>query len=111
MGPGHDIHFEVKVFERLVITNIKQMAAIPVGDQSTVFDLPGIGMFFGFFQPFKVFAVEELDKAIFGIGGAKRLRRGEQCGGAEGEEQISFHAAENKRLVRWCKRKEPANLV
>src|SRR5947209_4663806 len=105
MGSGHDLHFQVEVFERLVIADIKQVATIAVGNESATFNFPGIRVFFGLFPAVKSFAVKELDETVVGVGGENRLERRKQNDRGEGEEQISFHAAENKPMVRSCKAK------
>jgi hypothetical protein len=88
----------MEVFEWFVVADVKQMATVAMSDESAVFDFPGVRMFFGFFPAVKRFAVEELDKAFFGIGGVQRLGGGENYRDGNGEKQIRFHAAENKRM-------------
>jgi hypothetical protein len=96
MGRGHDVDFEMKVFEWLIIANIEEMAAVTVSDERAIFDFPGVRIFFGLFPAVERFAIEELDKAFFGISGIsskEKLGRREESGGSEGNKQISFHAA------------------
>jgi hypothetical protein len=99
MGRGHDIDFEMKVFEWLVVADIEQMAAVTVSDQRAVFDFPGVRAFFSLFPTVESFAIKELDEAFLGIGGEERLRGREDDGGGKGEKQISFHPAENKGTI------------
>jgi hypothetical protein len=95
----------MKVFEWLVVADVEQMAAVAVGDERAVFDLPGIGMFFGLFPAVESFTIEELDKAFFGIGSDYSLRG---CGNDDGracEKQVEFHAPENRAMIRQFKSK------
>jgi hypothetical protein len=96
MGRGHDVNFEMKVFEWLVVADIEQMAAVTVSDERAVFDLPGVRAFLGFFPTVESLAIKELDEAFLGIGSEEKLRWREDDSGGKGEKQISFHPAENK---------------
>jgi hypothetical protein len=84
----------MEIFEWLVVTDIKQVATIAMGDERAVFDFPGLRIFLGFFPAVERFAVEKLDEAYVGISAEERLGGRENDSGGEGEEQISFHAAE-----------------
>jgi hypothetical protein len=95
IGRGHDVHFEVEVFEGFIVANVEQMATVAMGDERAVFDFPGVGVFFGFLPTVESFAIEKLDEAFLGIG---RENRGcDQGRKSEGKKQNRFHAAENRR--------------
>jgi hypothetical protein len=73
MRPSHDIDSEMKILERLFIPDVVKVAAVSVGYQSAVFDLPRVRMFLGLFPTIECFAIEELDEPFFSIGSKKRL--------------------------------------
>jgi hypothetical protein len=96
MGRSHDVHFNMEVFEWLLVADVEQVAAIAMGDQSAILDFPCAGVLFRFFPAIESLAIEKLDEAFLGIGGEEQLRGRKDGGGSEGEKQISFHVAENK---------------
>src|ERR1051326_4237141 len=73
MRRGHDIDFEMKILERFFITDVIEMAAISMSYQSATFDFPGVRMFLSLFPAGESFAIEQLNKAFFRIGGKERL--------------------------------------
>lgn len=112
MGTGHDIDFEVKVFEWLFVTDIEQVATVAMGNQCAVLNRPRFRMFLGFFPAIEGFAVEKLDEAFFGFGSEKGLRWRKEGTGGEGKKEVQFHCAENKRTNQARKSKcSRANLL
>jgi shikimate dehydrogenase len=99
MGRSHHVDFEMKVFEWLFVADVEQMTAVTMGDERAIFNLPGVGMFFGLFPAVKSFAIEELDEAFFGIGSDYGLRGRGTDNGRACEKQIEFHAAKNRGMI------------
>ena len=56
---GHHVHLEVKVFERLVVTHVIQVAAVTVRHERAVLDLPSVLVFLGGLPALERFAVHE----------------------------------------------------
>jgi len=96
-GLRHHIHLEIKILERLGIANVEQVASIAMRHQGAVFDLPGVGVFFGGFPSVEGGAIKKRSKSGFHLrrtAGGRKWKIQDNCG--ENEGQVDFHVAESK---------------
>src|SRR5262249_11802009 len=106
-GLRHHVHFEMKVFERLLVADIKQMTPVAMRDKCPILDFPGIRVFFCLLPAVERLAVTERGEAFLRVSsGDHRGKSGEKGAGSESKQKIAFHGADISRENPTRKAKE-----